>query len=894
MTDKTASGNNTVYVENLDVDGTVTLNDVAHAAGGRPRLVLDAGVVKQDTTTLGGAFTGYWTKAGSALYPNNTTDSVAIGGTSPTEILTVTGNGVVSGDLTANRVVFDGGSPTTGDTVELGRFVINGVSWGSIAGVDYGGGEKAVLISANDTTQLQLIGSNGLYIKPHDASGGILFGDHFSPYNDDEIDLGISGSQYRNGYFDGTVYADGLNLEDLSYTTGKPVLVLDGSTVKLDSTLEATSDTGYFELSGTNLYPKSTSYNLAIGKATASYDLDVNGSAMVGGTMYINNANNKLVYDGTYGLDIHGYPATIDFYIGGSKFAEMNNSLSPPYFKPNGARTTDLGSSGTPWRETYSQTYKINNYGTLSEAIGTPITLLYNSYGVRVSSSSGYVILSADDYVKVEGCDLYGQQNNDIGGNSSSTNFNNLYLNGSAYTGNVIPRANNAYDLGLSYQQWKNGYFDGTVYADALNLDGLSYTTSKPVLVLDGSTVKLDSTTNRSIHWVVDGNNLTTDTVRNFIIPSYAGQNYIESASHLYSTSFIIGAGDTITGNGLGENEATCMIISDASKMDSSSGSYIIGGFMNEINLGYNTNIYGSIESVIDYGLYSSILGGYSDTIHATERSMILSSGYSVINSDAGSDYSNVILGGEGENRIDNSSSSAIISGYNSLINNADRSVVIGGDGITATESNTVYVPRLKVYTSADNYTLIDSNGITLAGTHITYDDLRVAASSAKTTGASNVPDFEKVQDSTGTVGVYTYVFSPTTMEQVFFSVQMPHQYNGGTVYPHVHWTPTDATTDDTVVWALEYTWANIGSAFGETRTVYGKGVTAGNLVHTLTNLTEIDGSGKSESSMLICRLYRDAANDSDDYADDAAYLEFDLHYPLSQIGGSDHPIPDY
>ena len=39
-------------------------------------------------------------------------------------------------------------------------------------------------------------------------------------------------------------------------------------------------------------------------------------------------------------------------------------------------------------------------------------------------------------------------------------------------SGNIVPTTNNAADLGTSSLQFKNGYFDGTVYADAISNDG--------------------------------------------------------------------------------------------------------------------------------------------------------------------------------------------------------------------------------------------------------------------------------------------------------------------------------------------------------------------------------------------------------------------------------------
>jgi len=50
-------------------------------------------------------------------------------------------------------------------------------------------------------------------------------------------------------------------------------------------------------------------------------------------------------------------------------------------------------------------------------------------------------------------------------------------------------------------------------------------------------------------------------------------------------------------------------------------------------------------------------------------------------------------------------------------------------------------------------------------------------------------------------------------------------------------------------------------------------------------NATGIDGTGKTLSSMLICRLYRDPADAADTYPQDVAFLQFDVHYEIDSLG---------
>jgi hypothetical protein len=59
---------------------------------------------------------------------------------------------------------------------------------------------------------------------------------------------------------------------------------------------------------------------------------------------------------------------------------------------------------------------------------------------------------------------------------------------------------------------------------------------------------------------------------------------------------------------------------------------------------------------------------------------------------------------------------------------------------------------------------------------------------------------------------------------------------------------------------------------------------------HIITPIGTITGTGKNLSSMLVCRLYRDATGSlaTDDYSDDAGLLEIDFHYQIERPGSRD------
>jgi hypothetical protein len=166
------------------------------------------------------------------------------------------------------------------------------------------------------------------------------------------------------------------------------------------------------------------------------------------------------------------------------------------------------------------------------------------------------------------------------------------------------------------------------------------------------------------------------------------------------------------------------------------------------------------------------------------------------------------------------------------------------------------------------------------------WDDIRVAANSVRLPGGPTDPAFSQFRDDGGvSTGVFTFFFAAGALNEVHFTVQIPHKYKLLTpLYPHVHWSPTNTNTGF-VRWGLEYTIQCIGSVFPLTSTLTvddpGNGV---DREHQIVSFDTISGATISTvSCMLDCRLYRDATND--DYNSNAAFLEFDIHYQIDSTG---------
>jgi hypothetical protein len=179
------------------------------------------------------------------------------------------------------------------------------------------------------------------------------------------------------------------------------------------------------------------------------------------------------------------------------------------------------------------------------------------------------------------------------------------------------------------------------------------------------------------------------------------------------------------------------------------------------------------------------------------------------------------------------------------------------------------------------------------------WDDIRVPVTSTKL-GGSKDPDFTlfKKNEANDSQGVFLYWFDASSEQELYFSLQLPHGWDNTTnLSPHVHWTPS-ATADGNPVaqkvkWGLEYTWADIGDVFGFTQIITGHTPTPNdaNVVagkHYLTEFPEITppSSDLGVSSMLLCRIFRDATDATyDTYESDAGLLEIDFHYQFSQNG---------
>lgn len=189
--------------------------------------------------------------------------------------------------------------------------------------------------------------------------------------------------------------------------------------------------------------------------------------------------------------------------------------------------------------------------------------------------------------------------------------------------------------------------------------------------------------------------------------------------------------------------------------------------------------------------------------------------------------------------------------------------------------------------------TLRMDNDATVWSDLMVYPDATSKGSSnAPVLGGVSISAFKKNAAGTSQ-GVYLWMFSASTEQEMYFTVQLPHSYKvGSLLYPHVHWTTSTGTPSGTnVVWGLEYTVMAIGESFPNTSTLTSNSIIAligtpsGTGQHIITALGTISGTNLGISSVLVCRLYRATGNANDTFGNEVGLLGFDIHYEKDTEG---------
>jgi len=168
----------------------------------------------------------------------------------------------------------------------------------------------------------------------------------------------------------------------------------------------------------------------------------------------------------------------------------------------------------------------------------------------------------------------------------------------------------------------------------------------------------------------------------------------------------------------------------------------------------------------------------------------------------------------------------------------------------------------------------------------VCWETIRVSAMAMKDVATASPPTFANTYGN-----MYTWEFATGADDQLFFVVEIPHGYIEGTdIVAHCHWFPKTRYTGIpnptyTVTWALEYEWENIDAYYGVATTVTApwEYLTAEYKRHFDTEIGTLSGTGKTISSVLLCRLYRDVS--ADNYPSDACLLGVDFRFQTDGCG---------
>jgi hypothetical protein len=137
--------------------------------------------------------------------------------------------------------------------------------------------------------------------------------------------------------------------------------------------------------------------------------------------------------------------------------------------------------------------------------------------------------------------------------------------------------------------------------------------------------------------------------------------------------------------------------------------------------------------------------------------------------------------------------------------------------------------------------------------------------------------------------------FDKATEEYVDFKVVMPEQYNNGTVKVKFYWKPSDAEASVSVIWGIKAYAATDSDLLKPGSGVWGTAVeiedeslnTDDDLhISAATAAMTIAGT-PAEGKLVFFRVYRKAADGTDDYDADAHLLGVNIQYVESSTASA-------
>jgi hypothetical protein len=148
--------------------------------------------------------------------------------------------------------------------------------------------------------------------------------------------------------------------------------------------------------------------------------------------------------------------------------------------------------------------------------------------------------------------------------------------------------------------------------------------------------------------------------------------------------------------------------------------------------------------------------------------------------------------------------------------------------------------------------------------------------------------------------GIYTWSFSASTVNEVWVKYQIHHDYvPGSPVYPLLYWS-VSTTNTGVVRWGIEYTIAkgHQQQAFPITSTIYLNvnvaGIAYRNYTTEVPEANAIPATNLEPDSLILMRVFRDAAHSADTLVSPAFLLHCSMHCRKNRDGTTRNKVPDF
>lgn len=190
------------------------------------------------------------------------------------------------------------------------------------------------------------------------------------------------------------------------------------------------------------------------------------------------------------------------------------------------------------------------------------------------------------------------------------------------------------------------------------------------------------------------------------------------------------------------------------------------------------------------------------------------------------------------------------------------------------------------VTTATSGYGIEFSTPVHFSGNGLYWDDVRTPLT-ATTVSATRPPVMKAIR---GDLKIYAFENQSVLAneQEVYFTIQMPHGWDGSEVDPHLHYMVADSSTptsDDTVVFELEYNCPGLTGSLAATNTVMAATQTVPS-PYTLGYLDFADITPANElSSLCLFHLVRKSSTATDNFAHNVYAIEVDFHFRRNALG---------